>query len=351
MERDTSPREVEDLALRMLRQALGPRAAVDAVRPGAGDAGAGLLIRLGDGAVLYLEIKTLHAPQRVQHRSDAFELLVLRKGTRRLHDELRRAGSNFVDTSGTVHLSLPNILVDRTNLRVPATRGAVRRSFDPFSDRGSLIPRTLLQAAPEGRTWGVRELAGEAGVSPATATRVVRDLERHGVQVRRRGRKAAVRLADAGALFAAWTRSYDWTRNPGVAFNAAMGNPGRFLAQLGRAWRGPRWALTLHAGAARVAPISTWTRAHLYVDVADPSTLVEVGEAQGWEPAEGGDVVLLKPWYRTSVWHGLQQIQELPVVSSLQLALDLWHYPLRGREQAEHLLETMVLRGARDAAG
>jgi hypothetical protein len=27
------------------------------------------------------------------------------------------------------------------------------------------------------------------------------------------------------------------------------------------------------------------------------------------------------------------------VVSDLQLALDLWHYPIRGREQAEHLIE------------
>lgn len=336
----------EDLVLRLLRQALGPRASVDLAGPRGRDSGADLLIRLDGGPVLSLEIKALDAPRRV-HQSDAADLLVFRRATRRLHDELRRAHLNFVDMSGTVHLSLRDILVDRTNLRVPVVRGAVRQSFDPFSDRGSLIVRKLIETLAEERTWGVREIAADAGVSPATATRVVRELERHGVQVQRRGRSADVRLTDPSALFAAWTRAYDWTRNPSVAFNAPMGDPTRFLARTSSAWRGPRWALALQAGAARVAPLATWTRAHLYVDVPDGAALIKVGEAQGWEPAEGGNVVLLRPWYRTSVWHGLRKIAGLPVVSALQLALDLWHYPLRGREQAEHLLETVVLRGVR----
>jgi hypothetical protein len=72
--------------------------------------------------------------------------------------------------------------------------------------------------------------------------------------------------------------------------------------------------------------------------VPDASGLEHAGEEQGWEPAEQGNVVLMKPYYKTSVWHGMDVIGGVPVVSPLQLALDLWHYPLRGREQAEHLL-------------
>jgi hypothetical protein len=347
MQQNASFSEVEDLVSRLLRQALGSRASVDLVCPSGPDSGVDLLIQLDDGPVLSLEIKTLDTPRLVHRQSDASELLVVRRATRRLHDELRRAGLNFVDTTGTVHLSLRNILVDRTNLRVPMVRGAVRQSFDPFSDRGSMIVRKLLETPPGERTWGVRELATEAGVSPATATRVVREIADHGVHVARRGRSAEVRLLDAHALFTAWTQVYDWTRNPSVAFNAPMGDPVRFFRQMAKAWNGPRWALGLHAGASRVAPIATWTRAHLYVDVPDAAALIGVGEAQGWEVAEGGNVVLLKPWYRRSVWHGLQQAGGLPVVSSLQLALDLWHYPLRGREQAEHLVENVVLRSVR----
>lgn len=52
-----------------------------------------------------------------------------------------------------------------------------------------------------------------------------------------------------------------------------------------------------------------------------------------------GRLVLLAPYYSTSVWEGVRPIGQLPVVSDLQLVLDLWHYPVRGREQAEHLIE------------
>lgn len=326
--------------LRLLREALGPAATVEI---SAQASGVDLNVRLAGGQVLSLHVKDLDAARAPEGGADT-SVYVLRRATRRLQDEMRRAGLSFVDTSGTVHLALANILVDRTNLRAGARRAIIHQSFDPFSDRGSMIARTLLDSVPGERTWGVREVAAEAGVSPATATRVLRELERHGVQVERRGRSAAVRLTDPHALFAAWTRAYDWTRNPSATFNAPMGDPARFLARTGRAWNGPRWALALQAGAARVAPLSTWSRVHIYVDVPDSPALVTIGEAQGWEPAEGGNVVLLRPWYRTSVWHGLQRIAGLPVASALQLALDLWHYPLRGREQAEHLLETVVVR-------
>lgn len=336
-ETNVDSRQTDEL-IRLIREALGVSAAVQAAPAGSGD---DIELRLPGGQVLRLQVKQADAPAGPGGGAES-TVYVLRRATRRLHDEWRRAGRSFVDLSGTVHLAFPNLLVDRANVRPPAIRGAVHRSFDPFSDRGSLIARTLHEAVSDERAWGVRELAAAAGVSPATATRVVRELERHGVEVQRRGRNASVRLVDAGALISAWTRAYDWTRNAGVAFNAPVGDPARFLVRLGRAWSGPRWALTLHAGAARLAPISTWTRAHLYVDAADLQALVELGRAQGWEPAEGGNVVLLKPWYRTSVWHGLQQVQGLPVVSPLQLALDLWHYPLRGREQAEHLLEAVM---------
>jgi hypothetical protein len=342
MKRSTALRNAENLVLGLLRQALGPHGSVDVIRHSGREARADIVLRLGDGSELYIDLKTADMPRK-PHRSDAFQLLVLRRATQRMHDDLRRAGVNFVDTGGMVHLSLPNMLVDRANLRIPAGSKAVHRHFDPFSDRGSLILRTLMEPSAHGRVWGVRELAAAAGASAATATRVLRELATSGVEVVRSGRTARVRLVDPVALFGAWTRAYDWTRNPSVAFNAPMGDATRFLTRMRRAWSGPRWALTLQAGAARVAPLATWNRAHVYVDVPDVSALIGVGEAQGWEPAEGGNVVLLKPWYRTSVWHGMREISGIPVASPLQLALDLWHYPLRGREQAEHLLDMVLL--------
>ena len=45
------------------------------------------------------------------------------------------------------------------------------------------------------------------------------------------------------------------------------------------------------------------------------------------------------PYYRVSAFFDCQEAAGLPVVSDLQLYLDLYDHPLRGREQAEQILE------------
>lgn len=334
----------DDLVVRLLRQALGTTVAL--THPAA-DTGVDAVVRLPGGTTAALQFKSWDERREPTRGAAGHAIYVVRRASRPVHDEMRREGLSFVDLAGTVHLALPNLIVDRTDLRPSMKRVIASQRFDPFSDRGSLVARTLLEDPErDERIWGVRELATDAGVSPATTTRAVRELERlAGVQVKRRGRTAAVRLVDAAAVFAAWTRTYDWTRNPSVAFNAPIGSADRFISRTARTWTGPRWALTLQAGAARVAPHASWDRVHIYVDVKDAPALVKTGEERGWEPAEDGRVVLMRPYYRTSVWHGVQEIGGVPVVSPLQLALDLWHYPLRGREQAEHLLTVTGLAG------
>jgi hypothetical protein len=51
----------------------------------------------------------------------------------------------------------------------------------------------------------------------------------------------------------------------------------------------------------------------------------------------------MAPFYRESLWTGLQSVRHVPVVDLVQLMLDLWRYPLRGREQAAHLYEAVYL--------
>jgi hypothetical protein len=57
------------------------------------------------------------------------------------------------------------------------------------------------------------------------------------------------------------------------------------------------------------------------------------------EAGEGANLIFLLPYYRHSVFYGKQRIRKLWVVSDLQLYLDLYSYPSRGLEQAEHLYE------------
>jgi hypothetical protein len=343
-------------AVFLLRQALAPHATVEWVQPS--DASAGAVVTVTGagttGGTQCLRLVPWSAPAhrrgptgRRRAATDCPIVWVLPRATAAIRETLRAHGEQYIDLRGAVHLALPWALVDRADLTLShRSAGSLRPSVDPFADRSSLVVRTLLEHGDLERVWGVRELAGVAGVGVATASDVLRALaERELVTITRRGRASEVRLRNAIATVEAWTRSYDWRLNRGIAVHAPVGDLTRFMHRLPRLMpTGARWGLTMQAGASLVAPHATWDRVHVYVDVPSvdgPHALTELAARAGWTPADDGRFVLLVPYYATSAWHGLRTIDRLPVVSDLQLALDLWHYPLRGREQAEHLLGTM----------
>jgi hypothetical protein len=51
----------------------------------------------------------------------------------------------------------------------------------------------------------------------------------------------------------------------------------------------------------------------------------------------GGNVKLVLP-YDEGVFYGMQQLRKVRTVSNIQLYADLFNYPARGMEAAEHLL-------------
>lgn len=291
-------------------------------------------------------------PSPVAERThDQSTVFVLRRAPRGLLSELRHAGHNFVDVSrGIVRLAFPNMLIDRSDLGPPPRTTDPRRLRDPFADRASLVARTLFRY-PD-RYWKTRELAQAAGVSPMLASHVVRQLVEYGVvDDARHGREARIRLRSERLLVELWSRYYDWRKNPSVAFAAPVGDPARFVQRLPRALDKHRWMLTIQAGASLVAPHATWDKIHIYVDVASPRDLHAVGAAVGWAPDLAGQVILMQPWYHDAVWTDLVLMKKVPVAGILQLIIDLWDYPVRGREQAERLLEAHLTQRKRVARG
>ena len=267
-------------------------------------------------------------------------LWVLQRTSKLQRDRLRRNHTNFVDLrGGAVRLELPDLLVDRTDLKPKPRVRQTGNLIDPFADRSSLVLRVLLNHAA-GRAWGVRELAQEAGVDPATASRATRQMARQRLlQAERVGRSSRVTVTEPRRLLRRWTELYDWTMNKSVPVHAPVGSVQSFIDRAPDLLRRFRWALTLQAGASMVAPHASWERLHVYLDVRDVNQLYEFLREKHWASAEDGKLVFLLPYYRQSIWHGLSQVKKINVVSDLQLVLDLWNYPVRGREQAEHIIE------------
>lgn len=266
---------------------------------------------------------------------------VLRRAAPRIREELRLRGLNFVDVgTGAVRFRARGLEIDRTDLRrtpVASHRGDLR---SPFSDRASLVTRVLLSSLQ--RPWRLSDLAAHAKVSRALVSRVVKALdEEHLIDAQKDGRELKATLRDPWPLFLRWAGEYRWTDNPAITVAAPVGSMQRFLNRIQEEFSSvpdsPRWALTLQAGAGQLAPRTTWDGVHIYVDCRTRSDLGQLAHALKWLPARQGKVTLLAPRYRRATWWNLQEHNRLPIVHEIQLLLDLWHYPVRGREEAEFL--------------
>ena len=269
-------------------------------------------------------------------------------------EPLRNLRQSFVDLSrGIVYLDLPDVLIDRTlqSMNQPGaphslTRAPTRAFIDPFADRASLLTRALLESP--GKTWTVTGLAETAGVAPMLSSHVVRQLAQEEiVRTEKDGRKLLVTLAEPRRLMEAWTARYDWRRNSALAVAAPVGDEDRFLKRFADLMGKRKWALTLLAGAWRRTQYAPADRLHAYVDVSTDAALKALARELGWEPEPAGRLVLMRPVYRDSAWHAVQHVKKVPVVSDLQLIVDLWHYPVRGRENAEQMFGGIEARFGR----
>lgn len=325
----------EEEALALISEAVGASGDASMAAPGV------VRIQFRSGSTVEFHLAG-SAPETRSEAEDTVELKILNRVTGSELEELRSREKSFVALTGVVRLQAPGILIDRTDVR-PANRAFSSMRRSAFSDKASLIPRTLFYQ-PTGETFSLSGLAEAAGVSLSVASYAVRDLaRRHLVETAKQGRERRIRLTDHRALLEGWAREYDWRDNGVLTVHAPMGSPERFLRRL-TTFGLPRFALTLQAGASLFLPHAPVEQVHLYVDVADDQGLSALVRSLGWPPAEDGRVHLLKPQYRQSLWENTEIRDGLPVASDLQLMLDLWNHPMRGREQAELILEKHLLR-------
>ena len=246
------------------------------------------------------------------------------EGRRLCHE----GGVGYLDLTGNVFLSFEGVLVDRLSGEAPPrVKARLRRLFAPKSSR---IIRVLLEQPRE--KWTLTRLAEEAAISLRTAHLVVNALEEKAFVEKRRG---AITLQKPGELLDLWAQNYSVEGHGRQIFYTFVRNPAELAAKLTAHAVKHKEAvgLTLHSGAALVAPFVRSADVHAYF-VGDQEQLVK---ALDLRPVEsGGTVHLLEP-YDEGVFYRVQTIRDIRVVCNTQLYLDLVIYPARGREQAEVL--------------
>ncbi len=242
----------------------------------------------------------------------------------------RSAGIFFIDLSGNIFLAHKSFYIERIGF--PNKYPERRKGRGPFSDKASLILRVLLSEGD--KNWGVRELAQVVELDPGFVSRMAKELEYREYIIRVNSK---LRLRDHKCVLDDWVRNYDYRKNRMKSLFCLASSSDDVLNKLHQAKKDlPDFHLSVQAGASLVAPHSVFNEVHAYVEKVDHidsfKKCLSLNEAE-----HGANIILMVPYYKNSVLWNAHRVKGLNVVSDVQLYLDLYNYPLRGREQAEHL--------------
>lgn len=257
-------------------------------------------------------------------------------------DVARSRGIGYWDETGSLYMELPGGVyyldrppsqaVDRSSSQVGG-----RSLRNPYRGSAQQVLHALL-LEPD-RPWHVQELAARAEVSLSTVHQVFTFLEQQlWVEKQGAGPRAVRFLREPGPLLDAWATAHSLEGYAFHRFHRWVRTPPALRREVADVLdaQGIDYALTLASGAALVAPhLSAPDR--LSVLVPPTVDIERVASAAALTPVETGEAVTFLVTRHKSPLLFREKVDGVFVASAVQLYLDLWAWPMRGKEQAKHV--------------
>ncbi len=297
---------------------------------------------------LRVEAKTrLDAAQawRIVHQEAASPatplLVVARQTTAEARRVLTDHGIGIADGQGNAHLELEGVLI-----HVEAPRDSNRRvqlaGRPRLAGKAGVAAQALL--LNPSRSWGVGDLAKEAGISVGLAHGVLMRLQaEHVVAANGRGPKTVRTVVDKRALLDLWAEEADdrgLVQTPAYVLARTHRELVKKLASnLER--NDIHYAATGAAAAALLAPFVTAVPVtELWIDATMPPK--EVVASSGGEVVETGNNVLLLQSPDDTPLMFARKVEGLWLANNFRIYRDLLHDPRRGKEQAARFREEVI---------
>jgi hypothetical protein len=253
---------------------------------------------------------------------------------------------DFIDLAGNVSIRLPGIYIYRVG-RKPATGTGVRVLRDPFSGRASRILRVLLEKP---RSWRLVDIANELEsesrrvlnqfdykISLASISKAIKSLTE---QLLVRRQDSAISVPEPKKLLLRWAEKYRERYRWGVRSSYKLQNPfGDNLADISKGLlnQAPVFAFTGVAVAIREAPYVDLSTIDVMVPLEASIKLRQIESA----PPRGADLRIIIP-YDPGVFMYQRKPDGIPLVSPVQVFLDLYARGGRDFKQAEYYLSTII---------
>ena len=242
----------------------------------------------------------------------------------------------YLDLAGNCRLAVDQVYIRREGFPNPSVQRRDLRSL--YSPKAERVLRVLLTAGK--RSWRMQELADEAQVSLGQVANVKKILsDREWIDSEDAGFR--LRSLDAAALplITEWANNYRIERNTTRDYYSLQPIPAMESELVDASRRiNLKLAFSGFSGAVRFAPAVRYQRITAYVLGKVPALV----DRLGLKPvATGANVTISEP-YDEGVLYGTREIEGAPVVSPIQLYLDLAKTKGRGEEAATAILEEVI---------
>jgi hypothetical protein len=212
-----------------------------------------------------------------------------------------------------------------------------------FADKATFILRKML-SNPQ-KKWVTRDFMGKDGVSLGMAQGILEAMAKKGYIERvKRGPDSYALLTNQDELISDWLAEYSFDLNKVDTYYSPDKN---ILSKLKDYLKDKQYAFTLHAGANLITSFVITDQIHLYFSPENwKKEILELRQQLDLkELVRGGNINIIRPLYKNSVFYGARTVKGYRVVSGLQLYLDLYGYKPRGREHAEYLKKALEEKG------
>lgn len=263
---------------------------------------------------------------------NTYGLIVAPYISQRSAEICKEEGIGYIDLSGNCYLSFHQVYIEKEGKPNTKLEKKILKALNyPKAER---VLRVLLNNP--NMTWKTENLTNEANVSTGMVSKVKQRLD--AMEWIKTG-PSGFQIRDWTDLLDTWQKEYKFSRN--TIYNLYSLKPPdsieKDIADYCREKDIP-YALTLFSAASRLAPYTRYKRVYAYIDT-DIDLLKDVLDLK--DAPTGPNVTLLLP-YDQGVFYGLKEYEGLPVVSPVQLYLDLISNKGRGEEAAQFLFDKVI---------
>jgi len=270
--------------------------------------------------------------EKIANLDGAYPVLITTFLSERTREILKKEGMGYLDLAGNCFLKFNNIYIEKIVNENPfAEKRKLKTIFKPVSSR---ILRALLEESK--KKWKILELSKIAKVSLGQTSTVCRRLIDE--EYLKKDKDGFYSLSEPGKLLDEWRENYTSRQNEMFAYYSFEQNLTKLIKKVRQVARNEdlNYALTLLCGASLVAPFIRGVST-LQMYLSDSEDLPKWIQLLDLRPVETGSNVSVYVPYDEGVFYKTQKVNGVNVVANIQLYLDLYNYPARGREQSEFL--------------